>query len=235
MDYNQIESIPELFSQEENCIHSGRNVVKRIVLPNGEAVIAKRFKKPSLIQRISNIWRGTKAQRAYTNARRLMTLGFVTPKPAGILKDSKGFSYLITEEDTGEPICNVLHNDDIRKEFSKAFAHYTFMLHKAGIIHKDYNNTNVRFKRAGTSYTFSLIDINRMAFYSSVPPLKVRLKNLFLFSSFDETFKEVLKQYLVETGIYSSQLYDEVLIQKQKHDKHWEQKKAFWKRMKNLF
>lgn len=228
MDSLYINQISTIFPTEGICIHNGRNIVKKFVSPEGKTFIIKRFKKPTWFQTIGVLFRKTKAQRAFINAEHLLKKGFHTPKPLAYLQDDEGFSYLITEEDMGKPLCEAFQDQAVYKKFAKAFANYTYTLHRAGIIHKDYNATNIRFhmNENENRITFSLIDVNRMAFYTNVPPLRVRLKNLFLFSACDDSFKEVLKQYLMATGLYSNHLFKKTIIKKQRHDKWWKRKKS---------
>lgn len=234
--YGETKRIPKIFDTEGICIFHGRNVIKKFVSRDGRTFIVKRFKKPSLIQAVGIPFRGTKAERAFINAERLIERGFHTPKPLACLSDENGYSYLVTAEDMGRPVCEAFSDPTRWKGFAEAFARYTYALHGAGIIHRDYNSTNIRFtfNENEPRYTFSLIDINRMSFYTNLPPLWVRLKNLFLFSFCDDSFKEVLKHYLTVSHSYNYNLYEAALAEKQKHDRNWDRKKKFLSYFKRL-
>lgn len=243
-----VRQLPTLFDTDGEMLYQGRNTVKRFVI-EGKPLIAKRFKKMDLLKKIELMLGGCKAKRAFTNAERLLSLGFKTPKPLGYLIDDSGYSYLVTQEDKGIPLLDGMNETEISADaranqkalgkeqtsLAEAFADYALSLHLAGIIHKDFNNTNIRFTRdeSDGNYRFSLIDINRMKFHDSRPTLRVCLDNLHLFSECTDFYRAVLSRYLHQSSIFTQQLFESELDKKQQHDKRYAQKKAFTRKLKN--
>lgn len=233
-----VRQLPTLFDTDGEVLYQGRNTVKRFVI-EGKPLIAKRFKKMDLLKKIELMLGGCKAKRAFDNAEKLLSLGFLTPKPLGYLIDNSGYSYLVTQEDTGIPLLDGMNDLTLGgandMTLAEAFADYALSLHLAGIVHKDFNNTNIRFTRDENdgSYQFSLIDINRMKFHDSRPNLRVCLDNLHLFSECTGFYRAVLSRYLHQSNAFTQQLFESELKKKQQHDKRYAQKKAFTRKLKN--
>ncbi len=233
-----VRQLPTQFDADGEMLYQGRNTVKRFVI-EGKPLITKRFKKMDLLKRIELMLGGCKAKRAYDNAERLLSLGFHTPKPLGYLIDDNGYSFLVTEEDNGIPLLDgmntLAHEGANDIALAEAFADYALSLHLAGVVHKDFNNTNIRFTRneSDGNYQFSLIDINRMKFHDSRPTLRVCLDNLHLFSECTDFYRAVLSRYLHQSSIFTQQLFESELDKKQQHDKRYAQKKAFTRKLKN--
>lgn len=164
-------SLPEgTFENTGEVIHDGRNCVK-VFDVDGKKVVVKRFKQPHSLNRfVYSYIRGTKAERAYRNARILEDYGVDTPKPIAYMDMScKGLvtnSYLVTEYTDYLPIKDVFKEERFSQVMGiNAFVKFTVELHLKGIQHNDYNLTNVLYRKNGDhTFDFMLIDINRMQF-----------------------------------------------------------------------
>lgn len=162
-------------------IKNGRNVI-RLVNSKGHSLVVKYFKKITFFNRIvfSTI-RKSKARRAYEHAKMLKNHGITTPEPIawincyryGILYRS----YYVSLYTYYKPFEELLKLPIVESEKAiKAFARFTYKLHRAGILHDDFTFKNVLFDVFDDEYDFSLIDTNRMRFrrYS----LQSGIKNL---------------------------------------------------------
>lgn len=151
---------------DAKVIFRARNTVA--ISADGRACI-KSYKVPGFIKGIIyGFFRTPKAERAFNNATRLLSLGFTTPEPYGAaLCTSKGLlkqSYFV---------CRYFADwDDLRKietlpefpEIAKSLAAFMFELHSKGVWMKDFSMGNVLYRSRGGAYEFCMIDINRMEF-----------------------------------------------------------------------
>jgi len=231
-----IRQLPNTFDTDGETLYQGRNAVKRFII-EGKPLIVKRFKKMDLLKKIEWILGRCKAKRAFNNAEKLISLGFSTPQPFAYIVDDNSFSYLITAEDQGIPLLDGMNKEEEYPQLAEAFAEFAFSLHNSGVIHKDFNNTNIRFFRNNfeEGYHFSLIDINRMSFSDSRPSQRACLNNLHLFSECTEFYRIVLRKYLQLSDSFSQQTFDSELKKKIKHDDSYRRKKAFTRKLKNIF
>ncbi len=165
-----VEQLPERFAAEGECIHRGRNVLK-IYTEQGHSLNVKRFKRPDFPNKFIYGWlRKPKCRRAYEYALELATMGFRTPDPVawvvvrkwGIIRDS----YLVTLQS------DWLHFTEVASVYPapesipvvNAFVRYALSLHDAGVEHRDFNHSNILYRRNPESgdCEFELVDINRM-------------------------------------------------------------------------
>ncbi|MDR2041411.1 MAG: lipopolysaccharide kinase InaA family protein [Tannerella sp.] len=167
-----IEKTPCFFEKEGEVIHNKRNVIKVFRLDDGTEMNVKRYGKPHLFNRIVySFFRKSKAYRAYHNALRISGKGFATAEPVAYMEMDGGgllsLSYYISLQ------CR--HVREIREYYFgplagnetliDAFARYSASLHDAGIYHLDYSPGNILIREdTEGSYTFILIDTNRMKF-----------------------------------------------------------------------
>lgn len=179
-----VETLDQRFGEGE-LIFKGRNELRAFTV-EGEQLVVKRFRTPSGINRwVYGHLRQSKAQRAFTNAARLLEEGIPTPEPIAWREDYKGGTlrdcYLVTRRSDYHDL----------KEATEAFpaphtlpildgfAAFIVRLHEQGILHDDFNNSNTQFHaEADGSYRYELIDVNRMAFKGRPLTRKEALHNL---------------------------------------------------------
>lgn len=159
-----------LFAYTGEVLHDERNCVKLMEV-DGERVVVKRFKRPNAFNRVVyTLIRGSKAARSYRNALRLQRLGIATPTPIGFV-DVKEHglirtSYLVTAYTDYRPIDELIYGSQRDNEvLFNCFVRFAVTLHEKGIRHKDFNASNVLYKKNPSGrYDFMLIDVNRMRF-----------------------------------------------------------------------
>ena len=173
-DYVQFKSvlldIKKQFSKNNKSIHKARNELKVIPL-NGIETVVKAFRIPNFINQFAYAYiRKSKAYKSFHNAMRLQQLQVNTPTPIGyiefyrntLLKESffisKYYAYELTMADVRD------NDPEDKEEILKAFARFTYELHKKGVWHVDYSGGNILIYRQEKGYEFSLVDINRMEF-----------------------------------------------------------------------
>lgn len=165
-----INGIPERNYTSDTVYCHRRNVVEKVTV-DGVAMIIKKFKRPTWANMvIYTLFRGDKAMRAFRYSMKLEELGFETAEPIAAISIRKcgllHTSYYIYKYMPYDQLVKTAELPFEQKaEIVRQFAHYTYKLHQAGLIHHDYSFTNVLYYSSGRDkYNFALIDINRMSF-----------------------------------------------------------------------
>lgn len=230
----------EGFDQENRVIFSGRNLIKAMTI-DGKEVVVKRFKRPDILQKvIYTFFRHTKAYKAYHNALTLLDRGIMTPYPVCFEETKRlgfvDYCYYVCEHDDNPPIEDLTDRDDWSRPLALSFAHFVAELHEKGVLDHDLNDTNVRYSQDGHTFHFSLIDINRMQFYSvGTPiPLKVCLDNLTRFTGRLDLFEFVVREYARVRKFDEESTARLALQIKNAHDRNWYRRKRFTGRLKKL-
>ena len=190
-------NIKSFFQRNQNTIHKARNEIKIINYHNQDLVV-KSFKIPNLLNRIIyTFYRSTKAKKSYEYALKIkeftpQPIGFIEFYASGLLKDSyfvsEKFDYSFTIR---EPLLDTFFPN--KNEILKAFAHFTFDLHQAGIFHFDYSPGNILIKKENNDFIFKIVDINRMKFFDL--QISDRLKNFSKLWAKDEDLEIIIKEY----------------------------------------
>lgn len=215
-------------------LHSGRNKIWRRNV-GGQEIAVKMYGN-SFIKSIIYIARKTKARRAFENAAELVARGIHTPRPLAFSETRDCFNRLtgsqyISEYEKSAPLEKYLGDGDVMDEFAR----FAATLHDKGILHHDFNSTNIRVINCNGRPTFSLIDINRMKFLpeGTVPSLHDRFENLTRFSGLDQGFMQFIKSYIGYSRLPADSI-DMALLIKKAHDRKWDKqhrRKDFFKKI----
>lgn len=168
-----INKIPDIFDNQGEMLHDGRNVIKLFRTENGTLLNVKRYHVPSgpnLLVYSLGI-RKPKGQRAFEYPRLLISRGIETPAAVAYIEERRhqllGYSYFISIQCTYGHTMYELGNarEGTYEQIAAEFARFTAHLHESGIMHMDYSPGNILYTRSSDgSYKFSLVDINRMYF-----------------------------------------------------------------------
>lgn len=164
-----INSISENFENKGELTHTGRNQV-RVIDVNGFKMVAKYFKRITIANRyIYATIRKSKAQRSFENSVYLLSRGINTPEPIAYINLYKfGMlykCYYISVYTDFKPLTDIFEQTIPDSEDAlKAFAKFTFKIHRSGVAHNDYTVNNILYTQENGKYKFSLIDNNRMTF-----------------------------------------------------------------------
>jgi len=185
------------FKSNSSTIHKARNELKII---NYDAIntVVKSFKIPHLLNRVVySFFRSSKAKKSYEYS---LKLGYFTPKPIGYIEFYSSYllkeSYFVSEKfdydfTIREPLLDDAFKD--KEQILKEFAKFTLELHNNNIMHQDYSPGNILVKKENSSFTFKVVDINRMKFFS--PTLDERLKNFSKLWMKNDDLTIVAKEY----------------------------------------
>ncbi len=220
-----IESMPQIFTQEGKCLFKGRNEVRRLTAPDGTEVCVKRYGIPSLPQRFAYTYiRAPKAQRAYSNALRLIASHIPTPEPIAymIVKSARllSDSYLVT---TYCPYPRNFyefrgHGIEGHEPIIRQLAYTVADMHMQHIYHKDLSPGNLLFDISNGRVQLTIIDINRMAFPSATIGIKQACRNFARLWGNDDFFMLLAECYAEKRG-FSVALTQQLTLRY--HRRYW--------------
>lgn len=216
---------------EAREIYRARNVVARLMTPAGE-INVKSFHCPSLINGyVYTTLRRSKARRSFDYARRLLAMGFRTPKPIAYVEVRDGHrlreSYYISEQIEAEDMRQPELRSDER-ELLEALGIEMARLHKAGVFMLDFSPGNVLFtKDSEGRYAFSYVDLNRTQFDVRDPR---RLMDMFKSLVFQPRQAEILaRAYARAAGVDEEATVAEALLRQARFGRHWNRKRKIKK------
>ena len=166
-------------------VNGQRNAIKLFAV-EGITLNIKSFKRPNLINKIVyRYFRKSKARRSFEFASKLMEMQIGTPQPVAFFEnyDFVGLkeSYYACEhlENVFE-FREIVQNEAFKNRdfIIRKFTQFTFEMHEKGIEFLDHSPGNTLIhKNADGSYSFFLVDLNRMKFHETLD-FKTRMKNL---------------------------------------------------------
>ena len=231
-----VQNIKLYFNRSGNeVIYDKRNIIKVIDYEYGRYVV-KAFKVPHLLnQFVYRFFRDSKAKRSFLNAQRLQLMGIETPQPVGYIEFPTMFrfkeSFYISEFfDFDFEIRAVLTDRSFaeRDKILRAFAAYTYKLHKKGVYHVDYSPGNILVKKEGTQYRFSIVDVNRMQFLDM--DAKLRMESLAKLTDNREDNLKIVTYYAEVSGESTDTLMGYLEDALQAQQRYLERKRR-WKRL----
>ena len=165
-----VESLPEKFVHSGKYIYQERNEIKEFFVEDNYLVV-KSFKIPHFVNKlVYTNFRLSKARRSYENALILQekkigtpaAIAYVENKRGGLLFESYFVSFYQKHEGTMREFRYGILNG--RENLLCSFARFTAFVHNQEVLHKDYSPGNVLYTNDNGTYSFSLIDINRVKF-----------------------------------------------------------------------
>jgi tRNA A-37 threonylcarbamoyl transferase component Bud32 len=230
-----VELITQAFDEDAEVLWDGRNTIKRYNCMDGTSLVAKRFKRPNIVQRIVyTFFKKSKAERAYLYAKRFREKGIDTPHEIayieeycnGLLRDSYFFSIFCPDAE----IRDTLRRPDCPEALVRALAAFLVEVHTRGILHGDLNLTNILFRQEPDGrYHFSLIDTNRSRFTDS-PTRRDCLHNLRTLTHERPLLRRILGAYCELRGWDTEACLKTVLKELEGMERRKEMKKKLLRR-----
>jgi len=169
-----VEHIPTTMESEGTYIYGGRrNLIVKMTTPDGVVLNVKRFQQPRWLNRLVYSWgiRQPKGVRAYTYPERLLAKGIETPEAVAYIEDRNTFgllkqSWFISLQCPYEHLLYEMGDavPEVYEPMAKALARFAAHMHDNEVLHLDFSPGNILWDNNGDSYTFSIVDINRMRF-----------------------------------------------------------------------
>lgn len=222
-EYSQYSSwfldIPRNFDRIGSVLYSKRNVIKKVMAPNKEYWVIKRYKKPNLIQRVSySFFRRSKAARAFLYGRYLRANNINTPKPIGYIEVYNGSlltdCYFISSYESGIN-CWFLNDDCSDSNKIHAVANFLVEMHSSGFMHGDTNLSNFICVNCGDALQIMTVDLNRSHIVVN-PTREECLDNFMRLTHKPQTMEKIVSAYAKIRGwdTISSLNYVSSLIKK---------------------
>lgn len=220
-----VKSIPQIFSREGVLIRKARNEVK-VFDVDGLLVNVKRYcVPPFFVNRVVyTFFRGSKAERAYEYALRLLELDIDTPAPIAYIVEYQGgllkYSYFVSIQVPhtrcyDEFVASEGAFDSEGEIVLSDFGRYTADLHTKGIYHKDYSPGNILFEMQDGRPQFCLIDINRMEFGELT--MERSFKNFNRIYGTPEIYRIISRSYSEARGFDEEETYQEIIKARAKY------------------
>lgn len=221
-------------------IYDKRNKLRRFTMKDGLVIIAKRYKKPNIFQKIcySTFWKN-KAKKSFIFADYLLNIGIETPAPiAHITYKEKGMVdeyFLLTEEASGEEsevLMNKMseENDVIgMHRLADALTDLLIKMHEKGFMHGDANLSNFLCQKSDEGYAFSVIDINRSKILHRPASYKECINNLYRVTHIRPILSMIVKTYARHRGWDEDKVEKDVIAALERFEK----RKALHKKLKN--
>lgn len=212
-----IEILQNFTSQGTLIGNANRNTVKYFSVKDIK-INFKSFKQPNSFNRIVyKHFRKSKARRSFEYANVLLARNFNTPQPIAFLENFNFFgltsSYYISEHlsDTFT-LRDVLGNPDFkdREKIIKSYTWLMFELHESGIEFIDNSSANFLIRKTNETYTFFMVDLNRMNFHEELT-LSKRLKNFSKLTNDIDIIKIISAEYGLLFGISGKYCYKVII------------------------
>lgn len=216
-------------------VYNKRNILK-IMSTGSEAmpvVAVKRFKPLGLIRGLYYTYIGkSKAERCFEYALELERRGIDTPEPVacvtvrnnGVLRDS----YYVCKCVELPPIKDGVHYEDsFNERMAEDFAEMAAAMHKSGITHGDLNCDNVLYRQNDDgSYSFTLIDINRMTLHRAGEPVtdSEAIADMCCFTRSLKVMRSVAEYYAKARG-WDNEMVERMVDSKRRFNRRREIKK----------
>lgn len=222
-----IEEIPAKFDVLGEEIYHKRNIVKRMVAPDGTVLNVKRYCVPYIINRMVYSYgiRKPKGVRAYANPLLLKKHGVDSPESVAYMEERNwlgliGHSFYISIQSPYRHTMYELLDYTLEKavDLMDAFVAFTVKMHKSEVFHRDYSPGNILWDKVDGEYKFSLVDTNRM-YYGPVS-VEMGLKGFRRLWATKDIYIYIVRRYAALCG-YDEDAGEQMAL---------EERKKFWTR-----
>ena len=190
-------------------IYRGRNVLYHLEIPEGDYTV-KHFGHLARARQLYYGWTDTgKARRSYLHALQLQSLEILTPEPIGYIEryDRLGGltdSYYITRylEVTGSSLQAQAREGGVEPSLTRDLARFLADLHTSGVVHEDLSPGNLPYiyHPESDSYSFALVDLNRMHFTASALDEATSIGNMDRLFAHPRATEALARAYAVARG-----------------------------------
>lgn len=236
----QFDSLLENFKTSGELIGSEKRNIIKVFTVDGLSINIKSFKKPNLLNAlIYGYVRKSKAQRSFEYAQILLSKEIGTPQPFAYYenKTALGLSesfYFSLQQDVDLMFRNLIFEPDYpnRDEIIKQSANFFFKIHQLGIEFIDNTAGNTLIKKvADNTYSFYLVDLNRMNFHDSLS-LNQRVRNIAKLTNNSYINKVFSEAYAPLFGVDAGTFYELLMKESNRFLEDFNRRKKIKKRLK---
>ncbi len=224
-----VEGLHDSFFKCGKVVYNKRNILK--IMQTGSdlmpVVAVKRFKPLGALRGIYYTYIGkSKAERCFEYALELARRGIDTPEALacvtvrknGVLRDS----YYICKCVELPAIKDGVHwEDSFNERMAEDFAAMAAAMHESGVTHGDLNCDNVLYRQNDDgSYSFTLIDINRMTIDKDHQPVKdaAAIADMCCFTRSLKVMRSVAEYYVRARG-WDSRMVEKMVDAKRRFNR----------------
>jgi hypothetical protein len=232
-----LETIQHFDSSGEHFDDRIRNSIKLFDFENKKINI-KSFKIPNIYNSfVYKYIRKSKAKRSFEHANILLDLKIGTPNPMAYLekfsfwglKDSYYVSEHLNYDLTFRELVQMPDFPD-HENILRQFTAFSYRLHQLGIEFKDHSPGNTLIKKEDNlSYSFYLVDLNRMNFHDSMS-FDLRMKNLCRLTPKEEMVRVMADEYAKHSGEKASNIFETLWKYTSEFQEKYHRKRAFKKK-----
>lgn len=237
---NQIIEIIANFDSKGILFGNGqRNKIKLFEIED-KTINIKSFKIPHLINKIAyRYFRKSKARRSFEYATILLEKGIGTPLPIAYfenfgfigIKDSYYVSEHLNCDLTFRELVEIPDYPD-HATILRQFMQFSYELHQKGIEFLDHSPGNTLIKKSSDgTYSFFLVDLNRMHFHKTMP-FEMRMKNLCRLSSEKEMVQAMSRDYASISGESEQLVFETLWKMTREYQEKFYRKKRLKKKLK---
>lgn len=199
----------------------------------------KAFRVPKLINKVVyRYFRKSKAKRSFEFATILTNKGINTPAPIAYYEkfDKIGLSksYYICEHIESDLTYKTLVEEECSDfdNILRQFTRFTYLMHEKGIEFLDHSPGNTLIKKnSNETYSFYLVDLNRMKFHESLSFHK-RMKNFSRLTPRKDMIAIMSNEYSKISNIDEDKVFNEMWKQTQDFQFRFKRKKRIKKKLK---
>jgi hypothetical protein len=239
LDKKLIDILKNFDSSGDFFIEGNRNKIKLFDYNNIKINI-KSFKIPNFFNKIVyRYFRDSKAKRSYNFAKILESKAIGTPMPIAFYEEFSflglGKSYYVSEHLEFDLMFRDLVDNENYPNYQlilKQFTAFCYKLHQNGIEFLDHSPGNTLIKKIDdTTYSFYLVDLNRMKFHNEMS-FDIRMKNLSRLTSKKKMAEELATEYAIVSGESEIIVFDALWKYTSEFQYKFYRKKRIKKRLK---
>ena len=238
-----IAELPDRYLYRGSTLYSGRNLIRRLCIsqPSNDPIeiVVKAFAIPRSVKGLiyANLLT-SKARRSLNNAQRLIEMGIPTPEPIACIEQlhyrclRKSYfvcRYWHHNYDLFSILFHGVNLENTPKLLLEKLSQFTVEQHNKGILHLDYNPSNILVRLKGNTFSFALVDLNRLKFKKL--GIEDRIYGLIRLTISPETMKLIGYNYAQEVGFDTEEF---CLKLKERHNRFWTKRLRIEKMLKIL-
>ena len=141
-------------------LQNGENEIRKFII-DGHIFVIKKFSESGILGKLTSIFKGSKAKRAFNNATQFRHLGYNTPHEVAYAGN-----FYVCKYTNAQPIAlRTSDPENFSRGITIRLAHYLGRMHDMGIIQHELTAQNVLFTKDNDTYNFELVGTEHLSFH----------------------------------------------------------------------